>query len=276
MNKILKNIINYILSLITPLVKDETKIAGIYTLISKLLFDKKNNLEYSKEFNSYWLKHDEEYLFLVKAPYYNFSKKNLYKSIFDIYCKNYSPKANDIIIDIGAGIGTETLFFHEKIGLYGKIYSIEASTDSYNKLNALCSKNKISNSTNFNIAISNFCGKIWIEETENFEVNQINIKQKGIEINCFTLDQFIIDNSITSIDLLKVNIEGAEYEMIDGMKESIKLIENVAISCHDFLFTNQKNIKDKVISFLQSNNFEITLNNTDNKVTDSWVYGKRK
>lgn len=276
MNKLIKSILNGFLELVFIFVKDNDIKAKIFTRISKLLFDKHNNLEYDASLRGFWLKNDTNYLFLVKKPYFNFSKKNLYKSINDIYCKNYIPSDGDIIIDVGAGIGTETLYFHEHIGENGWIYSVEASRDSCNKLNALCIKNNIKNSFNFNIAISNFNGEIWLEETENFEVNQINNIQKGIKINCFTLDQFVMDNNIKKIDLLKVNIEGAELEMIDGMKEVIKITNNIAVSCHDFLFEEKRNIKEKMINFLNANGFELSFNQSGNKVTDSWVYGKRK
>ncbi len=275
MNKLLKIIINSFLDILFLFIRSEKKRVKVYSLISKILFDKNNNLEYDNNFYGYWLKHSNQYLFFVKKPYFNFSKKNLFKSINDIYCKNYTPKSEDVIIDIGAGIGTEVLYFNDKIGKSGKIYSIEASTDSYNKLDALCVKNNITNSINFNLAISNFNGKIWIEETENFEVNRVNKTQKGIEVNCYTLDEFVKNNHITKINFLKVNIEGAEFDLVDGMAESINIIDNIAISCHDFLFGDGEKIKQKIISFLTLNNFEIAINNTGNKVTDSWVYGKK-
>ncbi|MEI8136308.1 MAG: FkbM family methyltransferase [Bacteroidota bacterium] len=275
MNKILKKVINGILSVLFLFIKSKSKRAAKYTFVSRLLFDKNNSLEYDPKLNGFWLKSKDEYLFIAKKPYYNFSKKNLYKSIKDIYCKNYFPKKDDVIVDIGAGIGTEVLFFHEQIGENGKIYSIEASTDSYTKLNALCSKNRITNSFNYNIAISNFNGKIWLEETENFEVNQINNTHKGIEINCFTLDQFVKDNGITKIDLLKVNIEGAELPMLNGMNECINIVQNIAVSCHDFLFKEDKHIKTSIVKYLEKNNFQIIYNDTKNIVVDSWIYGKR-
>ena len=60
------------------------------------------------------------------------------------------------------------------------------------------------------------------------------------------------------------------------MKESIKLIENIAVSCHDFLFKENKKIKESLVGFFQENDFEIYYNNTGNTVTDSWIYAKKK
>ncbi len=275
MKKVIKRIINSFLSFLFLFIKNENKKAKIYTRISKLLFNKNNNIEFDKELNVYWLKHGYQYLFAVKKPYFNYSLSNLYSSINSIYCKKYTPKQGDVILDIGAGIGTETLFFSEKAGNAGKIYNIEASPDSYKKLNKLCEKNNFKNTHNFNLAISNFNGSIWIEENENFEINQTNNKQKGIEISCISLDEFIKQNNIISINFLKVNIEGAELEMIEGMSNAVHIIKNLAISCHDFLFNENKEIKSKISNFFIKNGFEIHYNQTGNKVTDSWIYGSK-
>jgi FkbM family methyltransferase len=274
--KAIKKLINKLIRFILLFVRSNEIKASIYTFFSKLLHDRNNKIEYDPYLNVYWLRSGTDFLFAVNEPYFNYSKKNLYKFLYDVYCKHYLPKEGDVIIDLGAGIGTETLFFYEKIKNQGRIYSIEASPTTIVKLNALCHKNKIENSINFNIAISNLNGKIWIEETEKFEVNQINTHQRGVEVTCFTLDQFVKDNSIRNIDFLKVNIEGAELEMISGMENTIKIVKNVAISCHDFLFEEDKHILKTVTSFLEINGFEVTYNNSGNKVIDSWIYGKRK
>jgi FkbM family methyltransferase len=268
--------VNGFLSFVFIFVKDDRRKARIYTGVSKLLFDKNNSLEYDESLKGFWLKNKNSYLFFVKEPYFNFSKKNLYRSIDTIYCKHYTPSPGATIVDVGAGIGTETLYFHEKIGANGKIYSIEASPDSFKKLKGLCANNNIKNSFNHNIAISNFNGKIWMEEMDRFEVNQVNQSEKGIEIDCYTLDSFVEEQKIQIIDFLKVNIEGAELEMIKGMDRSIHKTRNVAISCHDFLFKEDKKIRSRVISFLEANKFKIRYNQTGNKVADSWIYASRQ
>lgn len=276
MNRVIKAIINVVLKFLFLIIKDTNKRAATITVISKALFSNKNSIEYDAEFKAYWLKSDAEYLFIVQKPIYNFSKKNLYKSIEYIYCKNYTVKQGDVVVDVGAGIGTETLFFREKVGIEGLIYSIEASKDSFQKLNALCSKNHIQNAKNFNLALSNFNGKIWIEETDKFEVNQVNLSKKGIEVECNTLDKFVEDQHLLKINFLKVNIEGAELQLIEGMEKSIHIIDNIAVSCHDFLFNDNRRILQNVVAFLEKNGFEITYNNSGNQVTDSWIYAKRK
>ncbi len=276
MKNIAKKIIATVINTLMALIPQKRNKAAFLGWVSRLLMNANNNVEYDRNYDMYWLKNNDEYLYLVKDPYFNFSKKKLYKSIEKIACHYYTPKKGDVIIDVGAGIGTETLFFNEKTENKGKIYSIEASKSSHQKLVELCKKNGISISENLNIAITDQNQKLWIEETENYQVDAINRVQKGIPVDGLTLDTLIKEKNIEQIDFLKVNIEGSELQMIEGMKDAIKITKNIAVSCHDFLFNDQNlNIKTKMSEFLKANNFEVSYNNTGHKVVDSWVYGKQ-
>ncbi|KAA1244180.1 FkbM family methyltransferase [Aquimarina sp. RZ0] len=275
MKRIIKKIMTTLINGIMILIPGKKQKALFLGFVSKIFMNTNNNVEYDKDYDMYWLKNKEQYLYMVKKPYFNFSKEKLYKSIERIACQYYIPKKGDVIIDVGAGIGTETLFFDEKTESTGKIYSIEASKSSHQKLVELCNKNGIKISENLNLAITNSNQKLWIEETNNYQVDSVNKESKGLEIDGVTLDSFIEENKIKNIDFLKVNIEGSELQMIEGMKNAIKITKNIAVSCHDFLFDDDRQIKSKVSEFLQSNNFQVSYNHTGHDVVDSWIYGKQ-
>ncbi|WP_025743579.1 FkbM family methyltransferase [Aquimarina pacifica] len=259
------------LTLFIPGKKYKAKFLG---RISTWIMGGENDIEYDPKLDMYWLKSEQQYLYMVEKPYYNFSKKKLYKFIERMACRMYVPKKGDVIVDIGAGIGTEALFFNEKTENEGKIYAIEASKNSCQKLTQLCEKNNLKNFKNFNLAITNSNQKVWIEETEDYQKDFINTSKKGLPVDGVTIDHFVEQNGINHIDFIKVNIEGAELQMIEGMKNTIKITKNIAISCHDFLFDNKTQIKENVVQFLEEHNFDVSLNNTGREVVDSWVYGK--
>jgi hypothetical protein len=74
-----------------------------------------------------------------------------------------------------------------------------------------------------------------------------------------------------------MNIEGAEVDAIQGMEKSIKLVKNIAVSCHDFLSEGtNRGIYNTFHTFLSDNNFQIFTENTGSVVRDSWIYGKCK
>ncbi len=87
-------------------------------------------------------------------------------------------------------------------------------------------------------------------------------------------------NNLQKIDLLKSNIEGAEQFLILGMKDCIRQIKNVAISCHDFRYKKGDGdffkTKELIVNFLIENDFHVIQRNANVDVLDDWVYAHNK
>ena len=275
MKKSTRKNINKLLHRVFKVVSNKQQRARIVTRISQLFVDPQNSVEYDETFNMYWQVHKGIYLQINEAPIFDFTYQQYADRIEAMFCRAYPLKPNDVIVDLGAGIGGELHFYNERMEGKGHIYAIEASPDSFQKLNKLVQKNKLPLVSTHHLAITAENGSVWIEETDAYKANQINSKQSGIEVTGLTLDEFVKQQGINKIDLLKVNIEGAEQLIIEGMEQSVHLIENFAISCHDFLFKEETQIKETVSEFFKANGFEVTEINTGNKYIDSWIYGKR-
>lgn len=276
MKKLIRTLVEVFINSIVFMLPSKTQKASFLSFVSTTVMNSNNSVEYDSKYDMFWLKSDGSHLFIVKKPYFYFSKQKLFKGIKKVACKHYVPKKDDVIVDVGAGIGTETLFFNEQVQGSGKIYSIEASKASHEKLEELCLKNNINNSENLHLAITDNNQEVWIEETDSYQVDSVNTVAKGVKVDGVTLDHFIKVNKIKKIDFLKANIEGSELPMIDGMQSAIKITKNIAVSCHDFLFDDNRQIKLKMTQFLKANNFEVYFNTTGNQILDSWIYGTRK
>ncbi|MEM7486565.1 MAG: FkbM family methyltransferase [Bacteroidota bacterium] len=275
MKRFIRKTTESIVNAIVALLPKKRQKAVFLGFVSRMLIQKNNTIEYDSEHDMYWLKSNGSHLYMVKEPYFYFSKTKLYNGIRKIACKHYVPKKGDVILDVGAGIGTETLFFNEHVQEEGKIYSIEASKASHEKLEELCSKNKIKNSENLHIAITDYNQDVWIEESDSYQVDAVNKNARGVKVDGVTLDHLVEVKKIEKIDFLKANIEGSELPMIDGMRNAIKITKHIAVSCHDFLFDDNRQIKEKMTQFLEANGFEVFYNNTGHQAVDSWIYGKR-
>lgn len=66
-----------------------------------------------------------------------------------------------------------------------------------------------------------------------------NAPQKD-QIQIVSIVEFIKTNSIDKVDLIKINIEGAEYELLESLIENkmLHLFSNFQIQFHDFIFPN--------------------------------------
>ncbi len=57
------------------------------------------------------------------------------------------------------------------------------------------------------------------------------------KVNLTKASDFILENAIENIDLMKINIEGGEYELMENLVQTglIKKIKNIQIQFHDFV-----------------------------------------
>ena len=68
----------------------------------------------------------------------------------------------------------------------------------------------------FKVAICGYTGKCGIEKTNDLQATKIKY---GNEIDCYTLQDFSKENDITFWGIIKMDIEGSEYEVIMSLTE---------------------------------------------------------
>jgi FkbM family methyltransferase len=213
------------------------------------------------------------------SPNVRFDPDEQISFIRDVYFSSYQPSGNDVFVDVGAGIGMETIYLAREASYTGQIYAIEASPHTFEILRANVSENKLTNVRIFNLAISDQNGSILIDTTQENHISNSVFSKKGSTVNALTMDRFMEQNQIGKIDLLKVNIEGAEQLLIKNF-ESIRKVKHVAISCHDFLYKRNGDIHFKtreiVSSFLKDQHFDIHSKSTGVDYIDDWIYGTNK
>jgi FkbM family methyltransferase len=204
-------------------------------------------------------------------------------------CKNeslfgYQPKDGDKIIDIGAGLGEETILFSKLVGDNGRVIAIEANPAVFRILKKTIELNQLKNVDAYNLAIYKEEAMVGLAGTdasyESVFVKQ-DIQSSINNIKAARLDNFIKENHIDKIDFLKVNIEGGEKFVIDTISpEQLNEIPHVAIACHDFRYRKEGNeffrTKDHVMQQLLKNGFEIAPSRrTGVDYIDDWVYAKK-
>jgi FkbM family methyltransferase len=122
---------------------------------------------------------------------------------------SYQPKAGDVIIDVGAGIGAETYFLSKAVGPFGKVVSIEAHPETYNCLSKLCEYNKLANVIPLNLAIHADESSAFINDPDNHIAASIVGTKKGFEVPGTSLDILVERLGISEIAFIKMNIEGS-------------------------------------------------------------------
>jgi len=238
-----------------------------------------NNTKIRFHSRNYWTHYKNDWIINEVSPNVRFNPDNQIAFIKDVYFKFYQPKGEDIFIDVGSGIGMESIFLSRQPDYNGRIYAIEASPFTFELLKANIETNNQGNIRAFNLAISDRNGNILIDDAQENHIANSVFTNKGTEVKTVTMDAFMEENQIDSVGLLKVNIEGAERLLI-GSFEKISRVKHVAISCHDFLYKRSGDIRFKskksVAQFLENRNFEVYYNNTGIDYVDDWIYGRNK
>ncbi len=228
---------------------------------------------------NFWTHYKNGWAINERYPDIRFDPDKLLASIKDVYFFNFQPAGNDIFIDVGAGIGMESIYLSRQPGYSGKIYAIEASPLTFEILKANVEDNHLGNIQVYNLAISDLNGTILIDTTQENHITNSVFSKNGMAVKAITMDDFLEENQIETVSLLKVNIEGAEKLLINSFEKIFK-VKHVAISCHDFLNkrTGDKNFetKETVARFLKNHNFDIYSKTTGVDYIDDWIYGTNK
>jgi FkbM family methyltransferase len=139
--------------------------------------------------------------------------KKIFKSII---------KKGDHVLDVGANIGFHTLYFAQLVGNKGTVTSFEPVPRNYEALNININLNNYSNINTFNVALSNKKEQIAIDiDLKSTNPGAYNLFSKGgqTQINCEIGDEVIVNQKI---DFIKIDVEGYESFVIDGLLETIK------------------------------------------------------
>jgi FkbM family methyltransferase len=201
-----------------------------------------------------------------------------------IFSRFYKLRQNDVVLDIGAGIGTEVLTYSGQVGPTGHIYAIEADPITFRRLEKTCRLNNITNVTAINCAVSNSNANAFLKLVSKggianhlAEIDTLKSHSKFAEVPAIKLDDFVQKYGIDTIHFLKMNIEGAEKVALMGFELKYPLVTNWVISCHDFIGSEfgktydwvKEWFNDKQILLLDFNRDSLNIYET------FYIYGKR-
>lgn len=150
----------------------------------------------------------------------------------------YTPKAGDTVLDIGSHLGWETFYFSEKVGPSGRVISVEAQPTIFALLERSVRLNGLSNVTPLNLAASDKREIVSIEVDIDAHLgNALTASgDASVQVQADTLDAICAEHDVRAIDLLKMNIEGAERPALRGATDIIDRVKVLCVSCHDFKF----------------------------------------
>lgn len=190
--------------------------------------------------------------------YYN--PVNNYSDL-DLFFYKYKPNQNDIIIDIGVENGSEIPEFCKAVGASGKVIAVEADPSCCRRIKKLKKILNLNNLTIIEHAVGDINKKVKFlqekEELQNRVIDKETNTSNYIEITQTTLNDILKKLNLKKINFIKVNIEGAEINLLKPLNEKSFDIQNWCIGCHDFMGVNFRTY-DFVKNWLINNKYKVT------------------
>jgi len=154
--------------------------------------------------------------------------------------REFTPKGNWTIVDIGAFVGLYTIKAAKLAGFRGKIYAIEPIPFNYKFLKANILLNKLSNIEAINACVSTKSGieRIYVAEYGANSsllrkyVEEMDYLSKVVEVKAIKLDYLV--HQVGIVDLMKIDIEGFEEKVIESARSVLKpkYVKRIVIEVH--------------------------------------------
>lgn len=177
---------------------------------------------------------------------------------FNYYQHFYKVQSEDVVIDAGANCGHLSIFFSKLAGPRGKIISFEP--DNFN-IERIKKNIKLNQNLDDNIKIEDLL--LWDknELVDFYEAGTVGSsaiwmpdKQHCVKKRAVRIDDWVKNNSIQKLNFIKMDIEGAEIEALEGCVETIRTLQpNFAIASYHVV--NGEKTFVKVEQFFTSLNY---------------------
>lgn len=180
------------------------------------------------------------------------------------------------IIDVGSNFGETTLNFAKLTGTTGMVFSFEPDSYCFNKLKRNISLNKFSNIQIFNIGLGSSEAEHYLssENIHNRGGNKIRMNspmQPNIKVK--KLDDIMDSFQIQKVDLIKIDVEGFEYDVLLGASNTIMKHRPIM-----FIEVNDDNLRTYnssalcLIQFLKKYYTKITHAETGELVNETFTF----
>ena len=187
--------------------------------------------------------------------------------------ERFHPKEGDTVIDIGAHMGRYTITSSKYVGPNGKVIAVEAHPYNFKMLERNISLNRLANVTAIRCALYSKREKVKLylpDEKQgytmhhsvmsNYLITKYNekIEQYYIEVQAYALDELLSNTGVNQVNWIKIDVEGAEYEVLKGAKAILAASKPISI----LVEIHGTDTYGPTMKLLESNNFQIEFEKT--------------
>lgn len=138
------------------------------------------------------------------------------------------------VFDVGANVGELTLLFSRCVGAAGSVHAFEPTGAGFERLETVCRAVLLRNVRLHRLALAEEEGSVRLHVYDDdylswttqalrpLENYGINVKPRAVEeVAATTVDLYCERNGVAEIDLLKIDVEGAELQVLRGARRML-------------------------------------------------------
>ncbi len=230
-------------------------------------------VSFDKNTGFYRYKRNGQYTY-IRHPRHFAEEKMIAWACNELYFHYYRPSKDDVILDLGAGYGEEAAYLHSASPKVRYI-AVEPQPVIYE-----CLANTFRTlGDGFVAAPYAIAEQSSIKFVSHFSYASVGSISAGyIDIPTLTWQNFIEHYTLDKIDLFKMNIEGAEKEVLKQI-DNFSHIKRFIISCHDFRANNGEGewyrSKETVTRILTNQGYHIRSFQHGISWADDWIYAEK-
>ncbi len=189
----------------------------------------------------------------------------------------YQAKDTDTIVDAGAHIGVFTALAARQVPR-GAVYALEPAQENFDILQANIVTNGLDHVSAHRVALSDTTGSIRLYHGPQSWGHTLTAPPPALEatfeeVPTQTLEDFIAEHGIQSIDYLKMNIEGAEYKiLLEAPRQVLHRIGFMMIELHPA----EDALAEELLARIRTEGFTTEVVWSDDPTVKGWLTAARQ
>jgi FkbM family methyltransferase len=131
-----------------------------------------------------------------------------------------------VVVDVGAHIGYYSLLFSRLVGATGEVHAFEPAPSTYDGLKRNIELNKAWNVSPYRIGLADSTQETSLLPGKGGDSGRAHLapsQEPGSNrVLVTTLDRFVNERALRRLDLIKVDIEGAEQRFLSGAEHTVR------------------------------------------------------
>jgi FkbM family methyltransferase len=172
-----------------------------------------------------------------------------------------------VFIDVGANIGLYTMLGAKLVGSGGRVIAVEPSEREFQRISFHVVLNDLSNVTCLRLAAADRMGVAHLkvagkeksgQNTLGKFVTQATEALRVEKVRTYPLDRVVSEHKLTRVDVIKIDVEGAEMRVLHGLAGTLKSLRpKLLVDLTPDALAVQNTTSQAIIEFLRDQSYQL-------------------